>query len=233
MAWPPETACHGQWGDPRRATRERIGERGEIRHRRRLAAVERILNGPAPSAGQEIDEIRDVARGDAETERRTLDRSPVEERALVETDATVVISLMVRCAGGVAPSTARNASTGLSPPLLLTKGRRLGRSDKGSRPVQASHPCRAQSSRRPPFSLAPVVWARRRSRPITSRPSPRPARPRVEPARRCDGSVRRAACQAEQSKDPERQGAPRQPLLLVSVHVIPLPRATISTQSDP
>ena len=36
-----------------------------------------------------------------------------------------------------------------------------------------------------------------------------------------NGSVRRAACQAQQSKDPERQGAPRRPLLLVSLHVIP------------
>ena len=69
----------GDGRDPRRATRERIGERGEIRHRRRLAAVERILNGPAPLAGLQIDEIRDVARGDAETERRTLDRRAVEE----------------------------------------------------------------------------------------------------------------------------------------------------------
>ena len=47
--------------------------------------------------------------------------APSRNCALVQTDATVVISLMVRWAGGVAPSTARNAISGLSPALLLTE----------------------------------------------------------------------------------------------------------------
>ena len=44
-----------------------------------------------------------------------------------------------------------------------------------------------------------------------------------------NSGVGRAACQAQKSKDPERQSAPRRPLLPVSLHVIPLPRATPST----
>ena len=64
---------------PRGATGERVRERSEIGHRRRLAAVERVLNGPAPAAGLQIDEVRHIARGDAQAERVTLDRRAVEE----------------------------------------------------------------------------------------------------------------------------------------------------------
>ena len=47
--------------------------------------------------------------------------APSRNCALVQTDATVVISLTVTCVGGVAPSTVRNASAGLSPAPLLTE----------------------------------------------------------------------------------------------------------------
>ena len=69
----------GDGRDSRRTARERIRERREIGHRRRLAAVERVLNCPAPSAGLEIDEIRHVAGSNLEAQRGTLDRRAIEE----------------------------------------------------------------------------------------------------------------------------------------------------------
>jgi len=48
--------------------------------------------------------------------------SPLMNLALVNADATVVSSLTVTRAGGSPPSTARNASAGLSPAPLLTEG---------------------------------------------------------------------------------------------------------------
>ena len=60
-------ACIGR--HPRDATGEHVGQRGEVGHRRRLAAVERVLDGVAPAAGLKIDETRHVARGDPEAER--------------------------------------------------------------------------------------------------------------------------------------------------------------------
>ncbi len=58
---------------------QHIRERGEVRHRRRLAAVERVLDGAAPSAGREIDEVGHVARGDLQAQRVTFERRSVEE----------------------------------------------------------------------------------------------------------------------------------------------------------
>src|SRR5262245_63242653 len=55
----------------RHATGEHVGQRGEVRHRRRLASVERILDGRAPTAGLKIDKARYVAGGDLEAERRS------------------------------------------------------------------------------------------------------------------------------------------------------------------
>ena len=63
----------------RGATRERVCQCREIGHRRRLAAVERVLNCPAPSAGSEIDEIRHIASRDAKAKRGTFDRRAIEE----------------------------------------------------------------------------------------------------------------------------------------------------------
>lgn len=51
-----------------------------------------------------------------------LSAAPSRNWALVQTDATVVISLIVRCAKGLAPNTVRNASAGLSPAPWLTEG---------------------------------------------------------------------------------------------------------------
>src|SRR5262249_34082013 len=54
-------------------------ERREIRHGRRLAAIERTLDGVTPTTGFEIDEVGHIASGDAQSERVTLDRGAVEE----------------------------------------------------------------------------------------------------------------------------------------------------------
>ena len=50
----------------RGAACEHIGQRREVRHRRRLAAVERVLNHDPPTAGLKIDKARHVAGGDLE-----------------------------------------------------------------------------------------------------------------------------------------------------------------------
>ena len=63
----------------RDATRERIGQCREIRHRWRLGAVERTLDGGAPAAGFKIDEVGHVARSDTQSKRVTLQRGAVEE----------------------------------------------------------------------------------------------------------------------------------------------------------
>src|SRR5271157_2084840 len=47
---------------------------------------------------------------------------PLMNRALVNADATVVSSLMVTLAGGLLPTTANSAMTGLSLPALLALG---------------------------------------------------------------------------------------------------------------
>ena len=113
--------------------------------------------------------------------------APSRNCALVQTDATVVISLTTTFAGGVAAKHGEKRQRRIVAAALVDRGdAALWRPDRGSRPVRASRPRRAKSCRRPPFSLAPVVWARRRSRPITSRSSPRPGRPRPEPARQCE-----------------------------------------------
>ena len=64
---------------PRGATREQVGQRREIGHCRRLAAVERVLNSDPPAARLKIDEVRHIAGGDAQAERVTLDRGAVQE----------------------------------------------------------------------------------------------------------------------------------------------------------
>ena len=61
------------------ATRKCIGQRREIRHRRRLAAVERILDRCAPAPGLEVDKARDIPGGDLQLQRLTFDRGAVDE----------------------------------------------------------------------------------------------------------------------------------------------------------
>ena len=63
----------------RGATGQHVRQRGEVGHRRRLAAVERPLDGLAPPASREIDKIGHVPGGDAQAERVTLDGRAVEE----------------------------------------------------------------------------------------------------------------------------------------------------------
>ena len=55
-------------GHPCHASGEHVGQRGEVRHRRRLAAVERILDGGAPAAALNIDKAGYVSRSDLEAE---------------------------------------------------------------------------------------------------------------------------------------------------------------------
>jgi hypothetical protein len=50
-----------------------------------------------------------------------LSAAPSRNCALVQTEAIVVISLTVTLVGALPPSTARNASAGLSPAPLLTE----------------------------------------------------------------------------------------------------------------
>src|SRR5215467_11946851 len=57
-----------------------------------------------------------------------LSVAPTRNCAFVQTDATVVISLMTTCAGGLLPKTANRAIAGLSPPP-----RTLGSPPKASR----------------------------------------------------------------------------------------------------
>src|SRR5271165_4142130 len=64
---------------PRDASGKQVGQRSEVGHRRRLAAVERVLDGAAPSTGFEVDEVGHVARGNAQTKGVTLDRRAVDE----------------------------------------------------------------------------------------------------------------------------------------------------------
>ena len=61
------------------AAREHIGEGGEVRHRRRLRTVQRVLDRPAPAAGGEVDEVGHVTGGDLQAERRPLDVRALEE----------------------------------------------------------------------------------------------------------------------------------------------------------
>ena len=81
------SGCH-----PSSAAGKQIGQRCEVGHRRRLSAVERVLDARAPAAGFEIDEIWHIAGSDLEAERVAFDRCAVDELRCVHTEATVVIS---------------------------------------------------------------------------------------------------------------------------------------------
>jgi len=58
---------------------KQVGQRGEVGHRRRLATVERILNGAAPPASFRVNEVRHIARRNAQLQWRALDRHSVDE----------------------------------------------------------------------------------------------------------------------------------------------------------
>ena len=61
------------------ASREQVGQRGEVGHRRRLATVERVLDSAAPPASFEVDEVGHIARRNAQLQRGALDRHAVDE----------------------------------------------------------------------------------------------------------------------------------------------------------
>src|SRR5208337_1199384 len=65
--------------DSRDTTSKRIGQGCKVRHRRRLAAVERVLNGGTPSARSEINETWHIPSRDLQTKRMTLQRVAVEK----------------------------------------------------------------------------------------------------------------------------------------------------------
>src|SRR5262249_61274342 len=66
-------------GHPCDASGEHVSQRGEVRHRRRLAAVERILDGGPPAAALNIDEAGYVSRSDLEAECVAFDRRAIDE----------------------------------------------------------------------------------------------------------------------------------------------------------
>ena len=61
------------------AAGEYVGECSEVRHRRRLTAVQRVLNGVAPAARLQVHEAGHVAGGDPEAKRVSLERAPLEK----------------------------------------------------------------------------------------------------------------------------------------------------------
>ena len=100
---------------PRDTAGQHVGQRGEVGHSGRLAAVERSLDGLAPSAGFEVDEVGHVASSDTQAERVAAGRRAFEELREVHTDATVVNSLTVTFFGGVVPSTVSNPMASFAP----------------------------------------------------------------------------------------------------------------------
>src|SRR5262249_57467823 len=58
--------------DARGAAGKNVGECREVRHRGRLTAVERVLDGCAPVPGLEINKAQHVAGSDLEAERMPL-----------------------------------------------------------------------------------------------------------------------------------------------------------------
>src|SRR3974390_2565354 len=73
----PSPVWHKQ--NPCGTTRQQVRQRREVGHRRRLAAVERVLNGGSPTASLKINEVRHVATGDLEAKRVALDGRAVEK----------------------------------------------------------------------------------------------------------------------------------------------------------
>jgi hypothetical protein len=110
--------CH-----PHDASGHDVGEGREISEARRLRAVDRVLDDRTVAATLDIDKIGYVACGYTQSERVTLDCCTSEKLYVVQTDATVVNSLIVTLGGALLPTTAMSAIAGLSVPDLSAAAR--------------------------------------------------------------------------------------------------------------
>ena len=94
---------------------ERVRQRGEIGHGRRLAGIERRQDRLAPAAGRKIDEVGTFPAAIFRLSAGALIALPSMNWLWVQTEATLVISLTMTMPRGLAPSTTKNLILGLSP----------------------------------------------------------------------------------------------------------------------